>query len=279
MLNGLGDVTTSQPDTQGRAESDQNVSAFFRWTIRAKMVSISRGLMKRLASISAFTCRLVTSHSMAGSVNDSMAVSSGDEARPEYERYDSLEHFFNEKRQNLLNSMPLNHRFRTRVVAMTRGRRVWPLPPGRHRYIYSATGATEARRRFFYKKRRQEKNDAQYYLAKNQLVTMWNSKLFNRAQYRELAKATPKMNALIKRYRLVEFYDDGHGPEVVDQSRKRKERHDVELGTFTGDDEAGTLKKKAQIDLDELDWERDWDSSPRNVSIMASFSRSSSRSP
>lgn len=179
-----------------------------------------------------------------------MASDKKNSAQIEYKRYETIEQFFNEKRQRLLESTPSAHSFHHRVTPNTRGERIWPLPAGRLRETYSETSMAEARKRSIGRRRRSE-HDARYCLARHQLMTMWNAELFTKKQRHELARATPKMRSLIRKYRLREVREDTG--EEVRRSGKRKSRHDADKDAVEGWGEPSPKRKKTGSLADEMD--------------------------
>ena len=137
---------------------------------------------------------------------DSVQIGSGKHQKkaPQYTRFPSMHHFFNKKRQDLLDSTPTTYSFHTRVVPDARGQLIQPFPPGRPRDVFTDEGTSEQRKKHISKKQQREL-DPGWCIARYQLLVMWNADPETRAQIVEQERATPKMRSLLNKYRLREY--------------------------------------------------------------------------
>ncbi|KAI1621103.1 hypothetical protein EDD37DRAFT_653403 [Exophiala viscosa] len=137
---------------------------------------------------------------------DSLQNSSGKRQKKasQHTRFPSMQHFFNQKRQDLLDSTPTTYNFHTRVVPDAGGELIQPLPSGRPRDVFTDVGASEQRKRHI-SKRQQREHDPRWCVARYQLLRMWNADPVAGEQMAEQERATPKMRSQLMKYRLREY--------------------------------------------------------------------------
>ncbi|KAK4941025.1 hypothetical protein LTR10_018945 [Elasticomyces elasticus] len=123
---------------------------------------------------------------------------------PQYTLHSSMQHFFNQKRQDLLDSTPSTYSFHSRVVPDARGELIQPFPAGRPRDVFTDEGAGEQRKRHI-SKNQQRELDPRWCIARYQLLMMWNADPVKRAHIVEQERATPKMRSLLRKYKLREY--------------------------------------------------------------------------
>ncbi|KAK5451891.1 hypothetical protein LTS15_007614 [Exophiala xenobiotica] len=132
-------------------------------------------------------------------------VDKGGKNKPEYTRYRSIQHFFNEKRQKLLESVPSTYSFNRRVVPETRGQLIQPIPPGISRNALTDVDAIQKQKLKFSRKEAKREHNPRYCLGRYQLLSMWNADLVTKEQEDDSDRAMEKMRVLQRRYRLREY--------------------------------------------------------------------------
>jgi hypothetical protein len=137
-----------------------------------------------------------TSHSQRSSTIE-------ENKQPEYAMYKSKKHFFDQKRLELLEQLPLSHAFHKRVKRKKPGHLKQPSPPGQPRPPYSAEQrATEKTKRA--NKKAPTKLEPEWCLRRRQLIEMWNMDIRTKRQAKDRARAGRKMVALARKFKLVE---------------------------------------------------------------------------
>ena len=181
----------------------------------------------------------------SGSANSTQSAESEKMPKPpEYSRYSSMQDFFNEKRQILLNSTPPTHNFHGRVLSNTRGQLIWPPPDVRMREVLSpdrikqTRGKSRNRKRAFLE-------DPRYFLTRNQMIEMWNAEFSTSSEKMECEQAMMKMRGLIKKYGLQEYPVQS---EEIEENRplrkKRNSRHICHINTELGGSRSSPKKRK-----------------------------------
>lgn len=174
---------------------------------------------------------------------DGGVVSKGGKKKPEYARYRSIQHFFNEKRQQLLDSVPPSYSFNGRVVPETRGQLIQPLPPGISRNALTDAAAIQKQKLKSSRRETKKEHNPQYCLGRYQLVSMWNADLVTKGQEDESERAVEKMRVLQKRYRLREYDPEKRGPQA-NQGADDKKRKTTKQGEADSREGANSEKQK-----------------------------------
>ncbi|KIW54649.1 hypothetical protein PV05_06997 [Exophiala xenobiotica] len=167
----------------------------------------------------------------------------GGKKKPEYARYRSIQHFFNEKRQQLLDSVPPSYSFNGRVVPETRGQLIQPLPPGISRNALTDAAAIQKQKLKSSRRETKKEHNPQYCLGRYQLVSMWNADLVTKGQEDESERAVEKMRVLQKRYRLREYDPEKRGPQA-NQGADDKKRKTTKQGEADSREGANSEKQK-----------------------------------
>jgi hypothetical protein len=180
-------------------------------------------------------------------------VDNGGKKKPEYTRYRSIQHFFNEKRQKLLESVPSTYSFNYRVVPETRGQLIQPLPQGISRNALTDVDAIQKQKLKFSRKEAKREHNPRYCLGRYQLLSMWNADLFTKEQEDESDRAMEKMRVLQRRYRLRE-YDPKEREAQANQGadgkkKKKKKKKTTERGK--ADSREGASREKRKMDSSE----------------------------
>jgi hypothetical protein len=176
-------------------------------------------------------------------------VDKGGKKKPEYTRYRSIQHFFNEKRQELLESVPSTYSFNYRVVPDTRGQLVQPLPQGICRNALTDVDAIQKQKLKFSRKEAKREHNPRYCLGRYQLLSMWNADLVTKEQEDESDRAMEKMRVLQRRYRLREYDPkerEAQGNQGADGKKKKKTTERGEA-----DSREGASCEKRKVDSSE----------------------------
>lgn len=171
--------------------------------------------------------------------------------QPEFKKYASVEHFFNEKRLDLLDYMSPTCDFHNRVVPDSRGRRIFPLPPGEPPEPQTIEEVKKSLRE---RGGGSRESEAQRYLGRYQLLAMLDRPRTTEEQQLEYENSMPKMVALAWRYGLL-----GGQPQDQDSMMDQAEaetpatQYGEEEGTA---EEADETKEGTSGDADEV---MEWD--------------------
>ncbi|EXJ95123.1 hypothetical protein A1O1_00242 [Capronia coronata CBS 617.96] len=155
--------------------------------------------------------------------------------QPEYTKYATVEHFFNEKRRALFESISASRRyafnFRKRAISTSTGELLCPPPPSVPQRKLSRPRLARIRKKWRRKRSRGSDTDPLYCLRRHQLLAMWNTQPTTVAQWDECDQALPKIRPRLSKFRLREekidepedVYDDDHGMlRSPHTSKKRK---------------------------------------------------------
>lgn len=153
-----------------------------------------------------------------------------------------MQHFFNQKRQNLLDSTPTTYSFHRRVVPDARGELIQPLPPGRPRDVFTDAGANEQRKKSISKKQQRE-YDPRWCMRRYQLLTMWNADPATEPQMAEQETAEPKMRSLLRKYKLKEYNPVEREASVRTSAPPKKRKGGDETLSHAGSESPGKKQK------------------------------------
>ncbi|EXJ62224.1 hypothetical protein A1O7_02657 [Cladophialophora yegresii CBS 114405] len=140
-----------------------------------------------------------------------------DETQPEYAKYKSMEQFFNHRRLQLQQKTPTHFHFHAGVKPGTPGHRALSFPASPPRALLSPEEAAAEKKRRVSKKYLTILNPG-WCLRRRQLVEMWNKDIHMRRQLRDQRRASSKMKALAKEFRLSEVVNEDT-KSVVQQRR------------------------------------------------------------
>ncbi|ETI23914.1 hypothetical protein G647_05721 [Cladophialophora carrionii CBS 160.54] len=127
--------------------------------------------------------------------------------QPEYTKHKSMKQFFNHKRLQLQQRTPTHFHFHDRIKPGTPGHRVLPFPASPPRGLHSPEEAAAEKKRRVNKKYLTILNP-EWCLRRRQLVEMWNKDIYTRRQLKDQRRATPKMKALVREFRLSEVVNE-----------------------------------------------------------------------
>ncbi|KAK7898048.1 hypothetical protein LTR67_004680 [Exophiala xenobiotica] len=171
-------------------------------------------------------------------------VDKGGKMKPEYTRYRSIQHFFNEKRQKLLESVPSTYSFNYRVVPGTRGQLIQPLPQGISRNALTDVDAIQKQKLKFSRKEAKREHNPRYCLGRYQLLSMWNADLVTKEQEDESDNAMEKMRVLQRRYRLREYDPKEREAQANQAADGKKKKKTTERGNADSREGASCEKRK-----------------------------------